>query len=66
MRLPLRTTISAGVQQFVGSFGLNVCGGGAVSAAFVIATVPMFVLVGVTMRTVTIIPGTAIPDGSRC
>jgi ABC-type glycerol-3-phosphate transport system permease component len=47
---PNRTTISAGVQQFVGSFGLNVSSGGAVFAAFVIATVPMFVLVGFTMR----------------
>jgi ABC-type glycerol-3-phosphate transport system permease component len=47
---PHRTTISAGVQQFVGSFGLNLSGGGAVFAAFVIATVPMFVLVGCTMR----------------
>lgn len=47
---PHRTTISAGVQQFVGSFGLSLTGGGAVFAAFVIATVPMFILVGVCMR----------------
>jgi ABC-type glycerol-3-phosphate transport system permease component len=47
---PHRTTISAGVQQFVGSFGLNLSGGGAVFAAFVIATMPTFVLVGFTMR----------------
>ncbi|TVZ04574.1 carbohydrate ABC transporter permease [Trebonia kvetii] len=47
---PSRTTISAGVQQFVGSFGLNLTGGGAVFAAFVMATLPMFVLVGFTMR----------------
>jgi ABC-type glycerol-3-phosphate transport system permease component len=47
---PHRTTISAGVQQFVGSFGLNVSSGGAVFAAYVIATVPMFALVGLTMR----------------
>jgi ABC-type glycerol-3-phosphate transport system permease component len=47
---PGRTTISAGVQQFVGSFGLNLSGGGAVFAAFVMATLPMFVLVGFTMR----------------
>ena len=47
---PHKTTISAGVQQFVGSFGLNVSSGGAVFAAFVIATVPMFVMVGFTMR----------------
>ena len=47
---PHRTTISAGVQQFVGSLGLNLSGGGSVFAAFVIATMPMFVLVGFTMR----------------
>ena len=47
---PHKTTISAGVQQFLGSFGLNVSSGGAVFAAFVIATVPMFILIGVTMR----------------
>jgi ABC-type glycerol-3-phosphate transport system permease component len=47
---PAKTTISAGVEQFVGSFGLNLTGGGAVFAAFVIATMPMFVLVGFTMR----------------
>ncbi len=47
---PAKTTISPGVEQFVGSFGLNLSGGGAVFAAFVLATVPMFVLVGFTMR----------------
>ena len=47
---PSKTTISAGLQQFVGSFGLNLSGGGAVFAAFVTATVPMFILVGFTMR----------------
>jgi ABC-type glycerol-3-phosphate transport system permease component len=47
---PHRTTISAGVQQFVGGLGLNVSSGGAVFAAFVIVTFPMFVLVGFTMR----------------
>jgi ABC-type glycerol-3-phosphate transport system permease component len=47
---PHRTTISAGLQQFIGSFGLSVSGGGSVFAALVIATVPMFVLVGFTMR----------------
>jgi ABC-type glycerol-3-phosphate transport system permease component len=47
---PSKITISAGVQQFVGSFGLNASHGGAVFAAFVIATAPMFVLVGCTMR----------------
>lgn len=47
---PAKTTISAGVFGFVGSFGLNVSNGGAVFAAFVIAIVPMFALVGFTMR----------------
>jgi ABC-type glycerol-3-phosphate transport system permease component len=47
---PHRTTISAGVEQFIGSFGLNVSNGGSIFAAFVIATLPMFVLVGFTMR----------------
>ncbi len=47
---PHHTTISAGVQQFVGGLGINVSAGGAVFAAFVIATMPMFVLVGFTMR----------------
>jgi len=47
---PGKTTISAGVEQFVGSFGLNLSGGGAVFSAFIIATMPMFVLVGFTMR----------------
>jgi len=47
---PAKTTISAGVEQFVSSFGLNVSSGGAVFAAYVIATVPMFALIGFTMR----------------
>jgi ABC-type glycerol-3-phosphate transport system permease component len=47
---PTKITISAGVQQFVGSFGTNVSNGGAIFAAFVMATVPMFILVGFTMR----------------
>lgn len=47
---PAKTTISVGVQQFVGSFGTDLSNGGAVFAAFVLATVPMFVLVGFTMR----------------
>ena len=47
---PARTTISPGVQQFVGSFGTDLSSGGAVFAAFVLATMPMFVLVGFTMR----------------
>jgi ABC-type glycerol-3-phosphate transport system permease component len=47
---PSKITISAGVQQFVGSFGTNLSQGGAVFAAFILATAPMFLLVGVTMR----------------
>ncbi|MGE5132969.1 MAG: carbohydrate ABC transporter permease [Gemmatimonadota bacterium] len=47
---PQHTTISAGVQQFVGSFGVNLSYGGSVFAAFVIATMPMFLLIGFTMR----------------
>jgi ABC-type glycerol-3-phosphate transport system permease component len=47
---PQHTTISAGVEQFVGSFGLNLSYGGSVFAAFVIATMPMFILVGFSMR----------------
>ena len=47
---PSKITISAGVQQFVGSFGTNLSQGGAVFASFILATAPMFVLVGFTMR----------------
>jgi ABC-type glycerol-3-phosphate transport system permease component len=47
---PSKITISAGVQQFVGSFGTNLSQGGAVFAAFILATAPMFLLVGCTMR----------------
>ena len=47
---PAKITISAGVQQFVGSFGTNLSNGSAVFAAFVLATVPMFILVGFSMR----------------
>jgi len=47
---PSKITISAGVQEFVGSFGTNLSQGGAVFAAFVIATAPMFLLIGFTMR----------------
>ncbi len=50
IQTPQRTTISAGVEQFVSSFGLNVSSGGSVFAAYVIAILPMFVLVGITMR----------------
>jgi ABC-type glycerol-3-phosphate transport system permease component len=47
---PAKITISAGVQQFVASFGLNAASGGSVFAAFIIATAPMFLLVGCAMR----------------
>ena len=47
---PSKVTISAGVQEFVGSFGTNLSQGGAVFAAFILATAPMFLLVGFTMR----------------
>jgi multiple sugar transport system permease protein len=47
---PSKTTISVGVYGFIGSFGNNLSNGGAIFAAFVIATVPMFILVGFTMR----------------
>jgi len=47
---PAKITISAGVQQFVGNLGQTASNSGAVFAAFVIATVPMFVLVGCAMR----------------
>jgi len=50
IQTPQHTTISAGVEQFVSSFGLNVSSGGAVFAAYVIAVLPMFVLMGFTMR----------------
>jgi ABC-type glycerol-3-phosphate transport system permease component len=50
IQTPQHTTISAGVEQFVSSFGLNVSSGGSVFAAYVIATVPMFILIGFTMR----------------
>ena len=47
---PGRTTISAGLAQWVASFGTNLSSGGAVFAAYVIVTAPMFLLVGFTMR----------------
>jgi len=47
---PHITTISAGMIQFVDSFGLNLSEGGAVFAAYVIVTAPMFLLVGFSMR----------------
>jgi ABC-type glycerol-3-phosphate transport system permease component len=45
-----RLTISAGMQIFVGSFGVSGQGGGALFAAYVVATVPLLVLVGASMR----------------
>jgi ABC-type glycerol-3-phosphate transport system permease component len=50
IQTPQHTTISAGVEQFVSSFGLNVSSGGSVFAAYVIATMPTFLLIGFTMR----------------
>ncbi|HTW08300.1 MAG TPA: hypothetical protein VME46_12360, partial [Acidimicrobiales bacterium] len=47
---PQRLTISAGMIQFVDSFGTNLSQGGAVFAAYVIVTGPMFLLVGFSMR----------------
>lgn len=45
-----RLTISAGLQNFVASFGLSGRGGGAVFAGYVIVTVPLFALVAATMK----------------
>jgi len=47
---PNRLTISAGMIQFVDSFGVNLSQGGAVFAAYIIVTAPMFLLVGLSMR----------------
>ncbi|MGH9104432.1 MAG: carbohydrate ABC transporter permease [Acidimicrobiales bacterium] len=47
---PNRLTISAGLIQFVDSFGVNLSEGGAVFAAYIIVTAPMFLLVGFSMR----------------
>lgn len=47
---PAKITISASVQQFVGNLGQTASNSGAVFAAFVIATLPMFALVGCAMR----------------
>ena len=43
-------TISAGLQEFVSNMGISGNGTGAVFAAYVITMLPMFVLVGFTMR----------------
>lgn len=45
-----RTTISAGIEQYIGSFGTSINAGGSAFAAFVIAASPMFLFVGFTMR----------------
>lgn len=47
---PGRTTISAGLAEWVSSFGTNLSSGGAVFAAYVIVIAPMFLLVGFSMR----------------
>lgn len=47
---PEHTTISAGIADFVNSFGLNLNSGGAVFAALIVASLPMLLLVAVTMR----------------
>jgi ABC-type glycerol-3-phosphate transport system permease component len=47
---PNRTTVSAGLAQFVEGFGTNLSNSGAVFAAYVIVTAPMFLLIGFTMR----------------
>ena len=47
---PSSTTISAGIEGFVSSLGISVTGAGAVFASLIIATAPMFLLVGITMR----------------
>jgi ABC-type glycerol-3-phosphate transport system permease component len=43
-------TVSAGLQSFISSFGYSGQGGGAVFAAYVIVTLPLFALVAVTMK----------------
>lgn len=45
-----RYTISAGLQEFVSSMGLATNGTGAVFAAYLITMLPVFLLVGVSMR----------------
>jgi ABC-type glycerol-3-phosphate transport system permease component len=44
------TTISAGIEEFVNTLGLNANGAGAVFAALVLASLPMLLLVALTMR----------------
>lgn len=45
-----KLTVSAGLQNFVASFGLSGRGGGAVFAAYIIVTLPLFALVAATMK----------------
>lgn len=45
-----RYTVSAGLQEFVGSLGLSGAGGGAVFAAYIISMIPPIALVCLTMR----------------
>lgn len=45
-----RFTVSAGLQEYVGSLGISGAGGGSVFAAYVISFLPLFLLVGVSMR----------------
>lgn len=47
---PHNTTISAGVHEYISSFGLNVSSGGLGFASYMIATLPAFLLVLFTMR----------------
>jgi ABC-type glycerol-3-phosphate transport system permease component len=45
-----KLTISAGLQIFAGSYGLSGQGGGVLFAAYVVASLPLLVLVGGSMR----------------
>jgi ABC-type glycerol-3-phosphate transport system permease component len=45
-----RYTVSAGLEQYVASLGISGTGTGSVFAAYVITMLPMFALVGVSMR----------------
>jgi alpha-1,4-digalacturonate transport system permease protein len=43
-------TISAGLENYVNTLGISTSGAGSVFAAYIIAMLPLFVLVGVSMR----------------
>lgn len=45
-----RFTISAGLQEYVSTLGIAGTGGGSVFAAYVISLLPLFLLVGISMR----------------